>query len=143
MDDWTFAHTVKSQDQDSSSQKEQQHTVPVPTSTSKYIMLVSGLQIGNPAQATTTSASTSTSTTVGKGNKAVGHSSAATVAAAIAHAKEVKQDISNKTHAATLAASELSAQLLIDFVSGRLGGQAADLDIASKIVRFVLFLLRM
>lgn len=33
--------------------------------------------------------------------------------------------------------SELSAQLLVDFVAGRLGGQAADIDIASKIARYV------
>ena len=43
---------------------------------------------------------------------------------------------SNNNNNNSAAASELSVQLLMDFVSGRLGG-AADIALASKIVRVV------
>ena len=126
MDEWTFAHTVQTEAEPAepssgtnanvnsvnntvfrSQQLQQlQHSVPVPSATSKYLLLVSGLQIGNPTTTTTTKAtSASTATT------------------------------SNASASVTNGASELSAQLLIDFVSGRLGAESADLDIASKIVR--------
>ncbi len=66
---------------------------PVPTATSKYLLLVSGLQIGTPAGG------------------------------------------ASNTSGVSQGTSELSAQLLVDFVAGRLGGQMADIDIASKIAR--------
>lgn len=70
-------------------------TGPAPTATSKYLLLVSGLQIGTPVGG------------------------------------------ANPNSNVSPGSSELSAQLLVDFVAGRLGGQAADIDIASKIARYV------
>ena len=84
--DWVFSHTLHDH-----LPSTPVTAGPVPTATSKYLLLVSGLQVGNPGASNAVNASS--------------------------------------------ASSELSAQLLVDFVSGRLGGQQADIDIASKIVR--------
>jgi len=85
--DWVFSHTLH----DHLPATPVTTVGPVPTPASKYLLLVSGLQVGNPGAGAATEASD--------------------------------------------ASSELSAQLLMDFVAGRLGGQRADIDVASKIVR--------
>ena len=84
-----FTHTL----QEHTSSTSVTTSGPVPTANSKYLLLVSGLQIG-------------------------------TLAGGASY-----------TSGANQGSSELSAQLLVDFVAGRLGGQAADIDIASKIAR--------
>jgi len=88
--DWVFSHTLH----DHLPATPVTTSGPVPTPASKYLLLVSGLQVGNPGAAS-----------AGAASEASG------------------------------ASSELSAQLLMDFVAGRLGGQRADIDVASKIVR--------
>ena len=89
MIDWVFTHTLHEQTSPASVTS----SGPVPSAHSKYLLLVSGLQIGTPAGG------------------------------------------ASNTSGVNQGSSELSAQLLVDFVAGRLGGQAADIDIASKIAR--------
>ena len=87
--DWVFTHTLH----EHTSLTPVTTSGPVPTANSKYLLMVSGLQIGTPAGG------------------------------------------ASNTSGGNQGSSELSAQLLVDFVAGRLGGQAADIEIASKIAR--------
>lgn len=53
VNDWVFSHTIQSVEGSVSATATspaalQQHAVPVPSAHSKYLLLVSGLQIGNP-----------------------------------------------------------------------------------------------
>lgn len=139
-----FSHTIQSVEGSVSATTTspaalQQHSVPVPSAHSKYLLLVSGLHIGNPLPVTASSVPTA-------GTNVLAYVVAALwqrcfiVAVCFSINQKcctfISYVIVSTTAAGAGQASELSAQLLIDFVAGRLGGQQADIDIASRIARY-------
>jgi hypothetical protein len=130
-----------------------QLSLPTPGADSKYLLLVSGLHIGNPAPAqgnVVLLSGISSADCHSIRPEAMDVSDAVILIDITSDAFHTLYLLSHAAHPVlsstpadpaagphTAGASELSAQLLMDFVAGRLSGNAAHIDLASRITRCV------